>query len=432
MIPDNPSLPAATNIEPPPQGKLARLLVLGDSPTLQSGFARVLQNLLPRWQASGRFERIDVWGIGHEGWPHELPWRIFPAQSYQDREWYASENLERFLMFLRGGDYTHLFLLQDLFHLSRMADSLRKVCRSYGVRSLLYYPVDAPVDALWTRIVLAVDEAVAYTEYGYAEVRKHRGTENLRKRILPHGTDVAVYYPEKDRLAGRSFFRDQDGKHILRDDDFLILNVNAHQKRKGLFQTLLLFGRLKALWKQPRRLRLYLHMPPVNTGEQSDLRNLVVQLGLEEDVLLADNVFVGNASRVGEAHLRALYNAADLFLTTSLGEGWGLTVTEAMACGCPVAAPGHTALVEMLTAGGRGIMLPLSAESVVLPGDNMRIRPLIDIEASAEKLSEAIGLPYSEAASLGSRAGHAMEWVGREEFRWPHIADRWLELMFPS
>ncbi|WP_286034272.1 glycosyltransferase family 4 protein [Fusobacterium necrogenes] len=34
--------------------------------------------------------------------------------------------------------------------------------------------------------------------------------------------------------------------------------------------------------------------------------------------------------------LRKLYNEASIFLGTSLGEGWGLTVSEAMQCGCAV------------------------------------------------------------------------------------------------
>ena len=34
--------------------------------------------------------------------------------------------------------------------------------------------------------------------------------------------------------------------------------------------------------------------------------------------------------------LRELYNEASIFLGTSLGEGWGLTVSEAMQCGCAV------------------------------------------------------------------------------------------------
>ncbi len=34
--------------------------------------------------------------------------------------------------------------------------------------------------------------------------------------------------------------------------------------------------------------------------------------------------------------LRALYNDASIFLGTSLGEGWGLTVSEAMQCGCTI------------------------------------------------------------------------------------------------
>ncbi len=41
-----------------------------------------------------------------------------------------------------------------------------------------------------------------------------------------------------------------------------------------------------------------------------------------------------------------LYNSLDVFLTTTTGEGFGLTVLEAMRCGCPVIAPYSTSFME--------------------------------------------------------------------------------------
>lgn len=38
-----------------------------------------------------------------------------------------------------------------------------------------------------------------------------------------------------------------------------------------------------------------------------------------------------------QKELREMYNNASIFIGTSLGEGWGLTVSEAMQCGCAIA-----------------------------------------------------------------------------------------------
>ena len=57
--------------------------------------------------------------------------------------------------------------------------------------------------------------------------------------------------------------------------------------------------------------------------------------------------------------LNAVYNCADVFFTTTLGEGWGLTMTEAMSAGTPVIAPDNSSIPEIL--GGdrlRGYVYP--------------------------------------------------------------------------
>jgi glycosyltransferase involved in cell wall biosynthesis len=54
--------------------------------------------------------------------------------------------------------------------------------------------------------------------------------------------------------------------------------------------------------------------------------------------------------------LAALYNAADLYVSTTGGEGFGLTLAEALACGTPVVATGWAAEIEVI--GDGGIIIP--------------------------------------------------------------------------
>lgn len=423
-----------------------KLLVLSDSPTLQTGFARVARNLLPHWAA--HFE-IDVWAVGYQGWPHELPYRLFPASSLTDGEWQSDGNLERFLTMLAGGGYTHLWMMQDLFHVCRFATALKEICAKGKIRSLLYYPVDAPVSAHWVRAVLAVDVAVAYTAYGYGEIKKHPEAGHLKKRILPHGTDITIYRPTPDgRRKGREMFTVGKKGGSIKDDDFLIVAVSAHQKRKGLAQTLQVFQQLLQFAGDGHgRLRLYLHMPPSNPAEGSDLKLLVHEMGLGQDVLFADGAFSGNASRLTELHMPMIYQAADLLLTTTLGEGWGLPLTEAMACGTPVAGPSHTAVAELLGATAptgllseqvpweeskpseeRGVLFGCNA-TIVLPNDNMRPRPVTSAHDASEAILAAMDAHPEQPHSLAAMAARALEWTNRPEFRWETIAAQWLELM---
>jgi glycosyltransferase involved in cell wall biosynthesis len=103
---------------------------------------------------------------------------------------------------------------------------------------------------------------------------------------------------------------------------------------------------------------------------------------LKEDITAAarasgygdEIVFTGY---VPDDDLVALYNAADIFVSPSLFEGFGLPPLEAMACGTPVVTSNTTSLPEVV--GDAALMVnPLDAEelagamSAVLGDDALR------------------------------------------------------------
>ena len=117
-----------------------------------------------------------------------------------------------------------------------------------------------------------------------------------------------------------------------------------------------------------------------------------------------------------EADLAKFYNAADFYLSTSLGEGWGLGITEAMACGCAAGVPMHTACGElhdrleaMFTPKRRIVGLPLEPHGVVCDWDNSRVRRRVDVEG---------------AAALIAGYYHSGQWRERPEL--PAVAEQWL------
>lgn len=70
------------------------------------------------------------------------------------------------------------------------------------------------------------------------------------------------------------------------------------------------------------------------------------------DALQQPNVY--HVSSVEHEDLAGLYRLADVFLSTSRREGFGLTVVEAMACGTPVVVPDVPALNEIVGYGDYG------------------------------------------------------------------------------
>lgn len=58
---------------------------------------------------------------------------------------------------------------------------------------------------------------------------------------------------------------------------------------------------------------------------------------------------------VSEVQLRAIYNLATIYISTSLNEGFGLPQVEAMNCEIPVISPHNSAMIEVV--GGAGVTI---------------------------------------------------------------------------
>ena len=401
-----------------------RLLALCDAPHLSTGFARVAANLLRRWSSEAE---IDCWGVGFVGWGYRrAPYvsTMFPAGN----DWHSQGKLELFLAQLKTGGYTHLWMMQDHFLLSQgeFPKAVRAICQAAGIHSTLYFPVDGCMEPAWTDILAAVDLPIAYTACGKAEaeakgkVRGHR----IECEVLPHGVETGIYYPEAERGKLRQTLWQQDW---VGPEDFLMINVNANQRRKDPGRSLEVLAAVRALGVPAK---LLMHMP--ETSDQSlSLLAVGAQLGLVplQDWGHSGQAFVNGHSLLGEKELAHFYNAADLYLTTSLGEGWGLGITEAVACGCAAAVPMHTACEELRARlnpmmGGmpRVIGLPLERHGVMCDWDNSRVRYRVDVDLAARVIADYY-------ASGGWRERPELTPVAEQWLSWDRVASKMMRHM---
>ena len=172
-------------------GKPVKLLALGDAPVYspqygRTGFGRVMANVLGRWFLQAD---IDCVGIGFEGWGYEqAPYQLIPGGR---GDWNSPRKLTEFLQRLYEGDYTHAFMLNDVDALSVHGFPAKAAAdlQGPGIRVLLYYPVDAPLEREWLGILDAADVAVTYTEYGRNETRQALGKSQYPIEVVPHGVD---------------------------------------------------------------------------------------------------------------------------------------------------------------------------------------------------------------------------------------------------
>ncbi len=208
-----------------------------------------------------------------------------------------------------------------------------------GRRWVPWFPVDAdPLPRIlreklpeaWARIVFSRHAEDLCRESG------------IDVRYVPHGVDTRAFAPI-DQAEARA-------RLGLPADAFLVSAVMANKgypSRKAWPEQLAAFAALRE--RHPDAM-LYLHTTIGTQMLGPDLTHIMRELGIpKQSVRAADQYFalIGFPPDV----LRAVYSASDVLLNCSMGEGFGVPILEAQACGCPPVVGGWTAMQELTGAG---------------------------------------------------------------------------------
>ena len=395
-----------------------KLLFYGDAPTVATGFGTVSRNVLDGLHKTGKYD-ISVLGVNYWGDPHKFPYPIWPI-GVGSRDPYGRQRA--YDMMSKDFDFDVLFLFQDSFILeSFMGQGLPKLRQMKNFVTVGYYPIDGVPKQSWINCMSMFDVPVTYTEFGKMESILAAPEMAERLQVIPHGVNIRDFYPLSEGET-RSFRQMYFGKHA---DKFIVTNVNRNQQRKDIPRTILAFKEFKK--RRPNSI-LYLHMAAQDQGW--NLPEVIKGMGLRlgEDVLLPGGGFGPNQGYPIEV-VNKIYNASDVIVSTTLGEGWGLSTVEAMGCKTPLVFPNNTAITEIVGANEeRGYLVDSGAtpsDHIVLPNDNEVVRPLADINQMAEKLIH-VHDNWNEAME---KADAAFEWVTTNLIWEKHIVPQWDRLI---
>ncbi len=249
--------------------------------------------------------------------------------------------------------------------------------------------------------------AICWTEFGAKELR--RGGYTGPSVVIPLGVDLEAFYPVDKREARL------ERKLDLILDKFVVGNVNRNQPRKRWDLTIKYF----AEWVKAERIFdafLYLHTAP--TGDIGcDVKQLMKYYGVYDRLILREpQPWYGDDSRA----MLATYNCFDVQVSTTQGEGFGLTTFEGMACAVPQIVPEWSALAE--TTPGAVELIPCTSTAIGWPYLNV-IGGLADQTA----FTKALSLMYHDKAyraDIGRRGFHR---AAEDRYRWEGIGQRWLK-----
>ena len=222
-----------------------------------------------------------------------------------------------------------------------------------GTRWIPWFPIDQePIPEAITSKIGHAFARVVMSKFGAAQMDSF----GMDYSYIPHGVDTSVFKP-LDRVESRA-------KMQLPMDKFIVGMVAANKgnpSRKAFHQNIMGFAALQRKYKD---CVLYLHTVDGVFGQALDAINIpsfLDAIGLSygyafgrepldnKDVIIADQY--GMALGYPDGQMAMLYNAMDVKLLVSMGEGFGIPLLEAQACGTPVVVGDWTSMPELCFSG---------------------------------------------------------------------------------
>jgi glycosyltransferase involved in cell wall biosynthesis len=215
---------------------------------------------------------------------------------------------------------------------------------------------------------------------------------------VPHAVDAEVYKPY-DRATIRE-------KYGYPKDAFIVGMVAANKgrpSRKGFAQAFQAFARFA---EKHDNAYLYLHTmldPSLAAGE--DIPSLLEVLGIPQDRVLVAEQYRMLFNPYPHAAMAQIYSAMDVLLNPAMGEGFGIPVLEAQACGVPVVVTDFSAMRELCGAGWT------VKHSPYWTGLNSW-QAVPDVDDIFDALEECYGLPVGQREKVAQTARrHALDYA---------------------
>lgn len=317
-----------------------KVMILGDSPLITTGFGRVNARAVKRLQSNGH-EVASVAGLTKEAPKDDEGIRIYVPSRPQDA--LGISDIEDAV---KDWKPDVAFMTADPGSVTALAHG------TPDMPAFIYTPVEgAPISNNDWRRALSSLPASTVTQYGADVIKRELN------RDIPwyyHGVDHDIF-----NVTG---IRDDVRKTLRWEDKFVIICVATNVRRKQLTRLIEAFSQLKHRYNQ-KDIVLYLHTVPFQNYwlEGWNLMEISRMFDVEKEVFFHPAMSEFNSSvdvrSDDEARpgLVEMYNASDLFVLPSQVEGFGLPIAEAMACGVPVMVTEYAAGWEVARPAGVGL-----------------------------------------------------------------------------
>lgn len=391
------------------------VLLIGDA-GCGSGFARATHGILRGLKERGY--NVVALGVNYNGDPHDEPYPIYPCWSGGD-----SIGLGRLPSMMEKFQPDLVIVQTNPWHVPMYMRELSTWLRK-GKPVPVLGIIAVEGKNVEGRKLNKLTAAVFWTRFGQAEAIK--GGMTIPSSVIPLGVNLDIFCPGSRATARKELQLEEcwpKGATVSALDAFIVGNVNRNQHRKRLDLTLQYFAK----WVRSRNIEdayLYMHCLPggsvhVNLDQLASYFGKDEQHphGIQDHLILSEpkNIFNG----VDDHLVAATYRSFDVQINTGLGEGWGLTTMEGMACGVPQVAGDFSAFGEWAVGAAKLVPCPFEG---VMPDADVLIGGFPDEALTIAALDE---LYWSGSRRMEHRRD-GLQLVAEDQYRWENIAARYV------
>ncbi len=275
-----------------------------------------------------------------------------------------------------------------------------KVLQAIGVRSIAQTPVNSEVKIITPS---------AWSKAGLIR----SGVEGDRIAVVPLGVDPQIYYP----VSG-------DRRQLLREsfgwsNYFIFLNIGGQTDRKGIRPLLKAFAAVVDKYPDARLVLKGSELLYPSRDEIAEACRVVLN-DAERARVLPRLIYTGN--QLSFAQIAEFYQAADVYVSPYLAEGFNLPVLEAVACGLPVICT-EGGPTDDFTRSDFALRIESKFMAVAIEGETLfMLAP--EWEHLTDLMQRAIEQPEIKARARVAGPGFVAD-----NFTWGRSVDRLLEVM---
>lgn len=398
-----------------------RVGIFSNGPNLPTGYAKVVREISSRLANDNDFEVIIFNENGGDGavgeWQGIPVYNLsLPVISYGENPTYDRTHVaESFMNISKELNLDVVIFLEDSF-------TLRNFGFEGAIQTMFKRIFYIPLDGGWIpetgiNVIRTMDKLVAMSVF----TQNNLSREGFDSDVIWHGVNLELFSPvSKEKQAQLKI------KHGFNPDDFIVFNYGRNSNSRKNNQSLL-WIMSKYLSTAPDNHKFFMHtLEPEFAGNNlfdyvSRHLNIEFGKGVTDRLIFSPYRF-NNAPQ--DSQVAEMIQLSDLVVTASSGEGFGLLMAEAMACGKPIISTDYTTPHELLIdssdefpIGPRGWVVPVADTNV--SGLNTE-HAFVDKEAFVSILRDAVSNP-DEITARGLNGRYFAE----VNLNWDYLVESW-------